>query len=176
MARPLYTAHKTALSTLYSEVDGEAAHMSAVFIGTAGSIIKRTNASGMRFYTHQYYDSGGKKKERYVAGPVGKKEADEKARELQDRVDATRALSSSTRLLAREGYYMADARTYATAASLHNHGFFAAGARCWDHKPAAHCSITWACAQPVTRPKMLTSRAISPCNWPLNLKTGFWAY
>jgi hypothetical protein len=127
MARPLYTAHKTALSTLYSEVDDEAAHLPVVFIGTAGSIIERSNASGMRFYAHQYYDAEGKKKERYVAGPVGKKEADKKAKSLRERVDAARALSSSTRLLAREGYYMADARTYATVASLHNHGFFAAG-------------------------------------------------
>ena len=127
MARPLYTAHKTALSTLYSEVDGEAAHLRQVFIGTAGSIIERSNASGMRFYAHQYYDAEGKKKERYVAGPIGKKEADDKARELRERVNAAKALSSSTRLLAREGYYLADARTYATAASLHNHGFFAAG-------------------------------------------------
>ena len=45
-------------------------------MGTPGSVLRRRNASQFEFYTHQFYDALGAKRERYVAGPVGSTEAE----------------------------------------------------------------------------------------------------
>ncbi|MBY0266586.1 MAG: nucleotidyltransferase domain-containing protein [Burkholderiales bacterium] len=128
MSKHLFTAHKAALTTLYSELDQSAAGLGELSVGTAGSVLERTNATGTRFYAHQYYDAEGKKRERYIAGPIGDRAADQRAADVRDRVAASKELAKSARLLVREGYYLADSRTYATLAALHNHGLFAAGA------------------------------------------------
>jgi hypothetical protein len=90
-------------------------------------VIERKNASGFRFYAHQYYDGEGKKRESYLAGPVGDAKADAKAADMQARIREVKDLVPSLRMLGREGYNLADARTYGTIASLANHGVFAAG-------------------------------------------------
>lgn len=128
LSRALYSIHKAPLAALYSELDQAAASVSALLVGTAGSVVERKNASGMRFYAHQFYDAEGKKRERYVAGPVGRDEADRRAADLRERIAALKDISKSARLLVREGYHLADSRTYATLAALHNHGLFEAGA------------------------------------------------
>jgi hypothetical protein len=124
----LYTPHSRALTVLYADVEGHALAQGEAFEGTAGSVIARQNAAGFRFYAHQYYDGDGKKRERYLAGPVGSAEADAAAARMRDEIRELKELVPSLRMLGREGFSLVDPRTYATLASLHNHGIFAAGA------------------------------------------------
>jgi len=123
----LYTAHSRALTTLYHDLESYAGEQREVFIGTAGTVLERENAAGFRFYARQYYDGEGKKREGYLCGPVGDAQADARARDMRMRIEEIKDLVPSLRLLGREGYNLADARTYATLASLHNHGVFSAG-------------------------------------------------
>ena len=124
----LYSLHPAALRTLFAEVEAFARAQPVVFVGTAGSVLERSNASSFAFYAHQYYDALGRKRERYVAGPVGSPDAEAAAEDLRTRIADLKNLVPSLRLLGREGFQVADARTFATVASLHNHGLFAAGA------------------------------------------------
>ena len=123
----LYRSHLPALMVLFADLENHARGQSQVFVGTPGSVLERSNAAGFRFYAHQFYDGDGKKRERYLAGPVGAPEADAMAQALRLAIAETKAASTSLRLLGREGFALADAKTYATLASLHNHGVFQAG-------------------------------------------------
>ncbi len=127
MPLPLYTPHSKPLTTLYSEIEQAAGQIGVVSPGTPGNIVVRSNASGTRFYAHQFYDADGRKRERYLAGPVGNAKADESATQLRDAIARTGACIKDMRMLFRQGYYRADERAYAAAASLHNHGYFKAG-------------------------------------------------
>ena len=127
MPGPLYTAHSRALTVLHSEVESFALDQREVFVGTAGSVIERSNAAGFRFYAHQFYDGDGKKRERYVGGPSEDDPAKAAAEALRTRIRDLKALVPSLRLLGREGFSVVDPRTYATVATLHNHGIFSAG-------------------------------------------------
>jgi hypothetical protein len=124
---PLYTPQARALTVLISDLESQALQQREVFVGTAGSVVERSNASGFRFYGHQFYDGYGKKRETYVAGPVGSSDADAAAAALRLRIAEVKALVPSLRMLAREGCSVVDAKTYGTLATLHNHGVFAAG-------------------------------------------------
>lgn len=127
MAASLYTPHSRALSTLYADLESYAFGHREVFVGTAGSVVERENASGFRFYGHQFYDASGKKRERYVAGPAGSDDAERVAGELRERIAELKGLVPSLRMLAREGFAIVDPKAYATLASLHNHDVFSAG-------------------------------------------------
>src|ERR1022692_2179672 len=83
--RDLYTTHETGLQVVFSEVERYALSQEEVFAGTPGSLTRRTKSNGSVFYSRQYYDGTGKKREVYVAGPEGSPVADEKAQ-------ATRAI------------------------------------------------------------------------------------
>ncbi len=124
----MYRPHERPLSALHADLESYASSQREVFVGTAGSVVVRSNASGFRFYSHQHYDGSGKRRERYVAGPVGSDAAEAVAARLKERIREIKELVPSLRLLGREGFYLVDAKTYATIASLHNHGVFAAGA------------------------------------------------
>jgi hypothetical protein len=124
----LYTPHARALATLYGDIENNAMSQREVFVGTAGSVIERRNASGYRFYARQFYDGDGSKRESYLAGPVGDVAADAAAEDMRLRIRELKALVPSLRLLGREGYNLADPRTYGTLASLANHAVFSAGA------------------------------------------------
>jgi hypothetical protein len=123
----LFRPHSRALTALYSDVENFALGQSAVFPGTAGSVVVRQNASGFRFYAHQFYDADGKQKEKYLGGPAGSAEADAAAEALRIRIAELKQVVPSLRLLGREGFHLVDARTYATIASLFNHKVFQAG-------------------------------------------------
>ena len=127
MSGSLYTSHPRALTTLYADLESYALGHREVFVGTAGSVVERENASGFRFYAHQFYDGGGKRRERYVAGPAGSDDAERLAGELRGRIAELKGLVPSLRMLAREGFAIVDPKAYATLASLHNHGVFGAG-------------------------------------------------
>jgi hypothetical protein len=124
----LYAAHGSALATLYAEVENYARGTAAVFVGTAGSVLERRNAQGFRFYARQYYDGGGKKREQYLAGPVGDPAAERLAAETRKHIAELKQVVPHLRLLGREGYNLVDPKTYATLASLSNGGLFRAGA------------------------------------------------
>lgn len=124
---PLYSAHNSALTLLYSEVERVASTREVVFTGTAGSIVRRTNAAGFAFYAHQSYDGDGKKRERYLGGPQGDAAVESAVADLRERIDELKASVPSLRMLVREGFAAVDRKTYATLASLHNHGVFRAG-------------------------------------------------
>ncbi len=53
MRPPLYTPHRRALAVLYADLESYALQQHEVFVGTAGSVIERKNATGFRFYAHQ---------------------------------------------------------------------------------------------------------------------------
>ena len=61
-------------------------------------------------------------------GPVGDAAADARAKQLREHIAELNAALRNVRLLGREGFKLADAKTYATVASLHNHAVFEAGA------------------------------------------------
>lgn len=126
-SKPLYVPHSRALTVLHGDVENVALQQREVFVGTAGSVIVRRNASGFRYYAHQYYDADGKQRERYLAGPIGEAKADGAAEALRTRIQEVKDLVPTLRMLGREGFSLVDPRTYATIAALHNHGVFTAG-------------------------------------------------
>jgi hypothetical protein len=124
---PLYKPHTRALSVLFGDIEQHALGRGPTFVGTAGSVIERSNASGFRFFAHQYYDGAGKKRERYLAGPVGESAAENAAAAVRARISDVKGIVPTLRLLGREGFSLVDAKTYGTVASLANLGLFAAG-------------------------------------------------
>lgn len=121
----LYQSISPALSTLFGSIDGHAKADAPVFCGSAGSITKRKNQHGVEFYVRRFYGGDGKQHETYI-GTV--EEAGPKIDLLQRQIEEVKALLPEIRLLVREGFQSADAKTYATLASLHKHGLFSAGA------------------------------------------------
>ncbi len=119
--------HPPSLQTAYGDVENAVATMDQVFLGTAGSIVEATNQEGYRYYVHRFYDGARKRRDEYLAGPVGDSSADATAEDLRARIAETKALVTTLRMLAREGYAYVDTRTFATLAAIHNHGIFAAG-------------------------------------------------
>jgi hypothetical protein len=127
MAR-LYEPHNPALTTLYGDIENFARGQTVAFPGTPGGVLERQNAGNFKFYTHQYYDATGKKTDKYLAGPVGDALADTKAEELREKIAELNDVIKNLRLLGREGFHLADSKTFATAVSLHNRAVFEAGA------------------------------------------------
>jgi hypothetical protein len=123
----LFSPHRRALMVLYADIERQALQQRFAFTGTAGSVVERRNAAGFRFYAHQYYDGEGKKREQYLAGPAGSAAADARAEQMRERIREAKELVPSLRLLGREGFNLLDPKTFATLASLHNNGVFAAG-------------------------------------------------
>lgn len=124
----LYRLHPASLTTLFAELETYAIGQREVFVGTPGTVLTRSNASGFAFYAHQFYDALGAKRERYVAGPTGDEDADRAAGELRSRIEEVKRILPLIRLLAREGFQLADARTFASIAAMQNAGLFSAGA------------------------------------------------
>src|ERR1700676_1690860 len=126
--RNLYSAHETALQVVFSEIERYASSQESVFVGTPGSLTRRQKSDSYFFYSRQYYDGSGKKREAYVAGPAGDVVADEKAARLKMRIVEAAGAVANIRLLGRNGYTLANAKAQATLAVLHNLGLFGAGA------------------------------------------------
>jgi len=125
--QPLYQSHPTPLTVLWSDLWNHAAASQRVLVGTPGSLLERQNASGFRYYARQFYDADRRKREQYVAGPVGDEVADAAAEALRLQIQETQAVVADTRLLGRSGFQVADSRTWSTVAALQNHGIFRAG-------------------------------------------------
>lgn len=127
VAAPLFQVMPASLATLYGTLDGHARAGAPVFAGSAGTVSQRTNQHGAEYHVHRYYDGAGRQRETYV-GRAGDAEAESRVAVLQAQIAETKALLPDLRLLAREGFQVVDGKTYATLASLHLHGLFAAGA------------------------------------------------
>lgn len=125
MPAPLFQPISPALSSLFSSIDGQTKAGAPVFAGSAGSIGKRRNQHGLEYYVRRFYGGDGKQQEIYL-GKVG--EADERVDELRGQIEEVKALVPELRLLARVGFQVTDAKTYAALASLHLNGLFTAGA------------------------------------------------
>jgi hypothetical protein len=123
----LYRSHLAAMSVMYADIESQVSAHAEVFIGSPGTVLRRENASGFRFYAHQFYDAAGRKRERYVAGPIGDADVEAAASALRQRIDASRQAIASIRLLGRQGFAVVDAKTFGSLASLYNHGVFDAG-------------------------------------------------
>ncbi len=123
----LYRLHPSSLNVDYGNIENVAKHQGQVFLGTAGSVLKRTNKDGFRYYTHQFYDGNGNKRQEYLAGPIGSEQAEAAAAAMQTRIAEVKDLVPTLRMLGREGFHLADPKTYATIGALHNHGVFEAG-------------------------------------------------
>ena len=123
MASSLYQTIPHSMATLFGSIDGHVKAGAPVFIGAAGSIGKRMNQNGVEYYVHRFYGGAGTQRETYL-GIVGEYDT----APLQGQIEEVKALVPELRLLVREGFQAADPKTYATLASLHLHGVFAAGA------------------------------------------------
>jgi hypothetical protein len=126
MAR-LFTTHSRGLAATFSDVENHALAQSESAATTPGSVLVRTNAGGFRYYALQQYDHDGKRRESYLAGPVGSPEAERAAADARRTIAERRDLLASLRLLVREGYGFLEPKHYAAIAALANHGFFAGG-------------------------------------------------
>ena len=125
---PSLTApHERALTLLFSELADAAARQTEAFLGSPGSLAERTNETGTRFWVHRYSDAAGRRQEAYL-GKSDDPAVTARITELRERIDAANSTIASVRLLARAGFATVDRKSYATLASLRNHGVFQAGA------------------------------------------------
>ena len=123
----LFVRHSRALNLELADIENVALQHHEVFIGTAGSVVTRTNASGFAYFSHKFLDGDRKHRETYLAGPVGSEDAEAAAAAMRSRIVEAKDLVSTLRMLGREGFNLVDAKTYSTIAALHNHGVFEAG-------------------------------------------------
>lgn len=119
-----------ALSSLFETIDGRLKAGAPVFTGAPGSIKLNENQNGAKFYVRRYYlparrGEARKQKDEYLGLET---EVGEKVAELQRQIDEAKATQDDVRLLLREGFQKAAAADYATIATLHLNGLFAAGA------------------------------------------------
>jgi hypothetical protein len=125
---PLYARHPAGLASQFADLENHAAAQTIVLAGTPGSITVRTNGSGASFYSRQYYDYHGRKKDQYIASGPGTPEADRLAEEWRNRLADGAGVIKTARLLFREGYAPMSPRHFASLVPLVNHGLFNAGA------------------------------------------------
>jgi len=126
MAR-LFTFHSRALAATYADLENQAIAQEQAPLATPGSVLVRSNAGGFRFYALQQYDHEGKRRESYLAGPIGDAGAEDAATSARKRIDEQRDAVGSIRLLVREGYLALERKHYLAVAALANHGFFSGG-------------------------------------------------
>lgn len=119
--------HERALTLLFAELEGAAEEQEEAFLGTPGSLTERANKAGVRFWVHRYSDATGRRHEVYL-GNSNDAATTDLVTTLRGRIEAANATIARVRILARAGFATVDRKTYATLASLHNHGLFRAGA------------------------------------------------
>jgi hypothetical protein len=125
--KTLTSRHENALSLLFAELEATTQEQRAAFLGTPGTLTQRENESGTKFWVHRYSDAVGRRQEAYLGtnddqGVIARLES------LRKRIEEANATVARVRVLARAGFATVDRKTYATLASLHNHGLFRAGA------------------------------------------------
>jgi hypothetical protein len=113
------------LQTAFAELKRQALEQPFLLAGSPGSVGTRT-VRGRDYLYRQFYDAQGKKAAQYV-GPSGDPEAEANARAIREQIEVTRDLVQQARVLARQGYVRADARTGSILAALANAELFEAG-------------------------------------------------
>jgi hypothetical protein len=124
---PLVSPHEHALTLLFAELESAVAAQGEAFLGTPGTLDERANDNGTRYWVHRYSDALGRRVEAYV-GKVDDADVQVRMEALRTRIEAANRTIAQVRILARAGFSTVDRKTYATLASLHNHGLFKAGA------------------------------------------------
>ncbi len=165
----LSSPHEKALSLLFAELQSTAEEQSEAFLGTPGNLTQRTNESGTKFWVHRYSDALGRRQETYL-GTGDDPAVIARLEPLRRRIEAANATIDRIRVLARAGFATVDRKTYATLASLHNHGLFRAGAvLVGSHAFGAILNALGARAVPyatedvdIARPEPLGLRALPP--------------
>jgi hypothetical protein len=127
LATPLYLTHSPGLAATYADVENHALHQPEPLVGTPGSISVRQNANGSAFYVRQYYDYDGRKRDQYIMASPGAPETERLANEWRARIEETKNIITSVRLLAREGYCVLSPKHLAALAPLTKYGIFQAG-------------------------------------------------
>jgi len=125
---PLYSRHSAGLAATYADIENQAQNQREILVGTPGSISLRENATGARFYVRQYYDYDGRKRDQYISGSADAPETAALIDEWRSRIENTKDLLQTVRLLAREGYATLTPKHVAALAPLAEHGVFGAGA------------------------------------------------
>ena len=123
----LYENHPPGLAATYADVENHAESQGEALVGTAGSIALRRNATGSEFYVRQYYDHDKVKRVQYLVSKEAPG-ADATVADWTKRINDTRDLIETVRLLSREGYSLLTPKHFAAIAPLANHGVFQAGA------------------------------------------------
>jgi hypothetical protein len=123
----LYRRHSPGLAATYADIENHALSLGEVLIGTPGSVSLRRNAAGVQYWVRQYYDFERRKRDQYVVAH-GADQAEDRLKDLRDRIRETQDLLHTVRLLAREGYATLTPRHFAVIARLANAGLFRAGA------------------------------------------------
>lgn len=121
-----FTPHERALNLLFAELKATAEEQREALPGTPGTLSERVNEGGTRFWVHRYSDALGRRQETYLG------KSDEPAviaglEQLRNRIEEANATVGRVRVLARAGFATVDRKTFATAATLANHGLFRAG-------------------------------------------------
>jgi len=122
----LFSRHSLALQTSFAEIKRRALELSAVPIGSPGSVGIR-DVKGRKFYYRQFYDARGRKAADYL-GPADDEEARQRADAIREQIAETTSLVKEVRILAAQGYVRADARMGAILGALANHHLFRLGA------------------------------------------------
>ncbi|HYM42367.1 MAG TPA: GSU2403 family nucleotidyltransferase fold protein [Steroidobacteraceae bacterium] len=123
----LTTPHEQALTLLFAELEQTAAAQRDAFLGTPGSLARRTNDNGTEYWVHRYLDGVGRRKETYL-GTVDDAGVTAHVDALREKIAVADATIARVRVLVRSGFANVDRKAYSTVASLHNHGLFRAGA------------------------------------------------
>lgn len=126
MAR-LTSPHEKALTLLFAELEAAATEQREAFLGTPGNLTQRSNESGTKFWVHRYLDAVGRRQETYL-GTSDDQAVSARLQPLRNRIEEANATIARVRVLARAGFATVGRKTFATLASLHNHGLFRAGA------------------------------------------------
>jgi hypothetical protein len=123
----LTSAYEPALTLLFTELNITAAGQEEAFLGSPGTLSERTNNDGTAFWVHRFSDGAGRRREVYL-GKVDDADVSRNVSALRERIEAANITISRVRILARAGFSTLDRKSYATLASLANHGLFRAGA------------------------------------------------
>lgn len=119
--------HERALTLLFAELETTAREQDQAFLGTPGTLARRTNENGTAYWVHRYSDALNRRHETYL-GKADDPDIVSRVDALRERIDRTNATIASVRLLARAGFATVDRKAFYTLASLANHGLFRAGA------------------------------------------------
>ncbi len=109
------------IQAIFSEAEQAAYGAGRLTVGSAGSIVERSNAAGVRFLARVYVDASGRHREEYLGALDG-------ADDARAGVEFARRQKSLVSVLKSAGYQVCDRKSFDTLVVMHNHGLFESGA------------------------------------------------